>query len=714
MTKTNKIILFFVFLIVGNTLAQDRPNILWITIEDTSPHFIGCYGNENASTPNIDKLAEEGIRFTNAFSTGTVCSVSRSTIITGVPTYKSGTGHHRSTHTIPSFIKGFPYFLKNAGYYTSNNVKTDYNIANERAFINEAWNVSSGTASWSSRNSDTQPFFSVFNFADSHQSRTMTNSYQWYLNNVLNNLPVNDRISDDGFDMPPFYNDTPAMRKQFARVYNSIKLTDNKIGDLLKKLEEDNLTENTIIFFYADHGEGIPRAKTNGINLGYRVPFIVKFPEKYKHLSPWGEGGTTTDELISFEDLAPTIINLAGGNAPDYLKGRTLIGEKRSVERKHLLLSADRADNGPDLVRTITDGRYMYSRVYMPYMPEVRYINYFEVGDITKEMRLDFKNNTLNKLQKSIFEERPAEMLYDIENDLWETKNLVDDSQYSVILKEMREKLDEKILESKDIHFMPEFQIKSISSTTTPYEYRLTDNYPFETIYEVASLSGKKGEDIAKQQSEFSNNENPIVRYWATFGFMSQESTITELYKTELVKKLDDSYAPVQTTAAAILYKQFSDETSKNILKSNIRNFSFYKTFMTLNYLIYIKDKTPFIQDVENLLNSNRSSHSMIKGGCLDFLSSVNNVPLSTLDVSKENFQIFPTIFTKETNLYFPRKLENASLTIYNSSGIMVKEYRNINTTKFLLKRDNLKSGLYFYSLKESNIKLKSGKLIAN
>ena len=711
-----KIVVLFLLLGVCSFSAQEKPNILWITIEDTSPQFIGCYGNKNANTPNIDKLAKEGIRFTNAFSTGTVCSASRSAIITGVPTYKTGTGNHRSTHAIPSFIKGFPFFLKEEGYYTSNNQKTDYNIANAANFTADAWNESSNTASWSKRSNTDQPFFSVFNFADSHQSRTMTNSYQWYKDNVWNNLSQSERIGDNEFDMPPFYKDSPAMRKQFARVYNSIKLTDNKVGELLQKLEDDNLIENTILFFYADHGEGMPRGKTNGINLGYRVPFIVKFPEKYQHLSPWGEAGSVSDELISFEDLAPTIINLTNGNVPDYLKGRTLIGTNRSEERKHLLLSSDRADNGPDLVRTITDGRYVYSRIFMPFRPEVRYINYFEVGDITKEMRTDFKNNKLNKLQKSLFEDRPLEMLYDIENDLWETNNLVDDTNYQSILTTMRTKLDQDILAAKDIHFMPESEMKQISRTTTSlYEYReSSSNYPFETIYKVASLSGKKGEEIAKQQSEFLENTNHIVRYWAAVGLISQNSNIVELHKAALVKRLNDFYPPTKITAAAVLFEKFSDENSKNILKSNIENFSYYRTLMTINYLIYIKNKTPFIQVVENLLNTN-NLNGTIKGACLDFLSSVeNDISLSISEFTKENFKIFPLPFSISTNFQFPRKLANGNLTIYNAAGVEVKKYQKINTKQLNITKGNLKSGVYFYYIKENGGKLAVGKFIIN
>lgn len=186
--------LLILFLISQSVYAQqERPNILWITMEDTSPQYIGAYGNPDADTPNIDQLAEDGVRFTNAFSTNTVCSPSRSTIITGSRTYKMGTGNHRSNYPVPDYIKGFPYYLQQQGYYTSNNSKTDYNVEDMKAFIREAWDESSDTAGWWNRKED-QPFFSVFNFATSHQSRTMTWPYQQYVKNVLNNIPESERI----------------------------------------------------------------------------------------------------------------------------------------------------------------------------------------------------------------------------------------------------------------------------------------------------------------------------------------------------------------------------------------------------------------------------------------------------------------------------------------------------------------------------------------
>lgn len=610
----------------GYIHAQQKPNILWITIEDTSPQFTGCYGNKDAKTPVIDELAKEGVRFTNAFSTGTVCSPSRSTIITGVRTYKMGTGNHRSNYPIPSFIKGFPYYMQQQGYYTTNNKKTDYNIASEKAFIKEAWNESSGKAGWWNRKPG-QSFFAVFNFLDSHQSRTMTQPYTWYRKHVLEKLPQSDQISDTAFPMPPFYRDSPAMRKQFARVYNSIKLTDNEIGALLERLDDDHLRDSTIIFFYADHGEGEPRGKTNGINLGYRVPFVIWIPEMYKDLSPWGTKGVVTDELVDFEDLAPTLISLAGGKVPDYLKGRILMGKHRSKPVDHLAMSEDRSGNSPDLVRSITDGRFMYSRNFMPFMPELRYLRYMEVSEIKQQMRQDLANNKLNTLQKWLFEDRPAEFMFDIKNDIWETRNLAKDPKYKPVLECMRKQLNETILKSRDVMFLPEYEIGLISKTTTPYEYRLDDRkYPIKEIYSAASLSGRRGEDIARKQIQLLHSDNKIIRYWAIVGLRSQPMKILQLFQHEIETAMGDTYMPVSITASAIAYQAFGNQTAEENLKKYCGNGNADLAVMAINYLLYVKNKTPFIETIKSV-HDRETSSLFVREACMDFLGSLDLVP---------------------------------------------------------------------------------------
>ena len=603
-----------------------KPNILWITIEDTSPQFIGCYGNSDARTPVIDQLAEEGVRFTNAFSTGTVCSPSRTAIITGVKTYKTGTGNHRSKFPVPEYMKGFPYYLQKEGYYTSNNRKTDYNVQGEKEFIQEAWDESSGKAGWWNRNPG-QPFFSVFNFVESHQSRTMTMTYDWYLKNVFDHLGQEERIGDNAFDMPPFYHDSPAMRKQFARVYNSIKLMDKRVGQLLERLEKDNLRDSTILFFYADHGEGMPRGKTNGINYGYRVPFIVWFPEMYKHLSPWGSGGVVVDEPIDFADLAPTVISLAGGEIAGHMNGRPFLGSQRQNPPEHLFLSSDRSDNGIDMVRTVTDGRFVYSRNFMPFIPEARYIRYMEIGAIKQQMREDLAANNLSPLQESLFEERPPEFLFDIENDIWETKNLAEEPVYKAVLERMRYLLKEEVVRSRDVMFLPEYEIDLLSESTTAYEYRLDeDQYPVEEIAEAAFLSGFRGPEAIKQQVKWLSSENKIVRYWAAMGLRSQHPDDMKLFSEVVIQAMEDEYPPVAVTASAIAYGMFQNKEAAKKLKAFCASPDLNISLMAVNYLLYTRNKEPFVETIRRVHKMEDRDYN-VKAACMDFLGSMGLVP---------------------------------------------------------------------------------------
>jgi len=617
-------ILSYLLPITTVAYAQPKPNILWITIEDTSPQFIGCYGNDAARTPNIDKLAANGIRFTNAFSTNTVCSPSRTTLITGVRTYETGTGHHRSKYRIPDFIKGFPYYMKQAGYYTTNNSKTDYNIFGTPAFTKNAWDESSDKAGWWNRKPG-QPFFAVFNFNDSHQSRTMTASYSTYVKEVLEQLPVGSKINDDSFPMPPIYLDSREMRKQMARVYNAIQLTDYKIGKLLQQLEADGLLDSTIIFFFSDHGQGIPRGKTNGIDFGYRVPMVVWFPEMYSHLSPWDRTGVV-EELICFEDMAPTMIALAGGKIPAHMKGRVWLGSNRKDSPAYIGLSSDRSDNGIDMVRSVTDGRYMYSRNYMPFMPEVRYINYMEIGEMKQLMRRDWAAGKLNEHQRRLFEPREAEYLFDLKDDPWELKNLSNDPKYRDVLQLMRRRLDSIVLQSRDVMFLPEYELAFISDEKkTPYEYRMDDTqYPISKIYQVASLSGKRGKKVAQQQLNYLKSNHSIIRYWAIVGLRSQPDKILKKHRTALLQALNDSYPPVSVTVAAIAYDLWGDTKAEHILKETILGANEHLALMALNYALYFDSKRSLKAIATEVINNSKANQNVM-WAARDYLRSIND-----------------------------------------------------------------------------------------
>jgi N-sulfoglucosamine sulfohydrolase len=254
----------------SNKTDHDRPNILWITHEDLSPIY-GCYGDEYARTPNIDLFAESGYRFVNAFSNAPICAPARSTLITGMYATSLGTQHLRSEIPVPAGMKILPEVLREAGYYTTNNVKTDYNFDHTGR-----WDESSNQAHWRNR-PEGEPFFSVFNFMITHEG-------------PINALRSSDTESLEVFsnpsraELPPYLPDSERMREIWAHMYDLLAVFDQGVGELLDQLKEDGLYENTIVFVFSDHGHGLPGHKRWLDNGGLQVPFILHVPDKYKHL----------------------------------------------------------------------------------------------------------------------------------------------------------------------------------------------------------------------------------------------------------------------------------------------------------------------------------------------------------------------------------------------------------------------------------------------
>lgn len=543
-----------------------RPNILWLTFEDTSPQFIGCYGDDMAKTPTMDSLAAGGVRFTSAYSTGTVSSPSRFCLITGVTPTTMGTGNHRSQYPIPEFVHGFPKYLKDSGYYTTNNYKTDYNNAREKEMISESWNECSGKAGWWNRKPG-QPFFAVFNSPHSHQSRTMTNPWEYYEKQVLNHLEE-ERFTpvDADFDMPSFYVNSSEMRKQLSRVYNSISLTDQQFEGILNRLESDGLKDSTIVFCFSDHGEGIPRGKGSSLGLGYRVPFIVWVPEMYKHLSPWGSG-VVTDRLVSFEDFGATVLSLAGVEIPEYIEGSPFMGEYISDEKEYVYGACDGLDSNNELSRSVTDGRYMYTRVFTSHQPWIRWMSYYDHAEIQKIMRRDYAGGVMNKIQSEIMEPREVEYLYDLSEDKWEINNLAKDPAYKDLLLLFREKMKERIIEKRDAHFIPEYSYEIFADKYIPYTLRLNDSiFPVIDVIETAMLCGQ-GKGVIDKQVKSLGSMNDIVQYWASLGLFISRAELAEYIEClqQTIDKID--YLPAKLYLAGAIYDFNGDITAKKVIE---------------------------------------------------------------------------------------------------------------------------------------------------
>ncbi len=298
--------------------AQEKPNILWIVSEDNSSHWIGCYGNDQARTPNIDKLASEGVLFEHAYSNAPVCAVARATILTGVYAPTMGTQHMRSRNPIPAKYKPNVSYLRAAGYYCTNNAKTDYNF---KGNDNSYWDESSGKAHYKNR-PEGKPFFAIFNLGASHESSLFKDK-----------AAEPKRLTPEEIDLPPYLPDLPEIRKDYARYHDRITEMDGQVGKILAELEKDGLAENTVVIYTSDHGGILPRGKRYLEETGVKIPFIVRVPEKLETLSPFTPG-QRAEEPVSFIDMSPTFLSLAGVGKPDQMQGRAILGNDRADARR--------------------------------------------------------------------------------------------------------------------------------------------------------------------------------------------------------------------------------------------------------------------------------------------------------------------------------------------------------------------------------------------
>jgi len=428
-------------------LAQRSPsgkpwNILWVSCEDTSPD-LGCYGDAYARTPNIDRLATQGLRYTHAFSTYGVCAPCRSSIITAMYPASIGTQHMRSQGVPPPEVRCFTESLRAAGYYCTNNVKTDYNFAAPLT----AWDEVSNKAHWRNRPAGA-PFFAVMNFVVSHESQVRAPE-EVYRRNTARLTP--DQFHDPAKAvLPPYYPDTPLVRKDWARLHDNITAMDYMVGDTLRQLEEDGLADSTIVFFWGDHGRGLPRAKRWVYDSGTRVPLIVRWPGQ---IAP----GTVTDRLVSLMDLGPTAISLAGVPVPRHMHGQAFMGPHSARPREHVFMARDRMDETYDIIRSVRDKRFRYIRNYQPGKPYAQYISYMDEMPTLREMRRLNAAGKLEGAQKLFFRpEKPVEELFDSANDPHEVNDLAGDPKYAAELTRLRLVHERFMKETGDLALMPE------------------------------------------------------------------------------------------------------------------------------------------------------------------------------------------------------------------------------------------------------------------
>jgi N-sulfoglucosamine sulfohydrolase len=546
---------------INESAEGEKPNILWITCEDITP-MLGSYGDPQANTPNLDRLAENGIRFNHAYSTAAVCSPARSCLVTGIYANSMGTQNLRSDFDIPDKIRTVPHILRENGYYCSNNDKEDYNFEDPTI-----WDESGKKAHWRNRPAG-KPFFSVFNIETTHQSQIFGNNDEFY-EKYQRLLDHSLRQNPDSIRLPAYYLDSEEVRKLWARYYDLVTLMDRQVQEILNALQRDGLTENTIIFFFSDHGTGMPRSKRALYRSGIQVPFIVYLPENFRQLSNY-QTGSDVNNLVSFVDFAPTVLSIAGIEPPEYMQGNPFMGIKKVSMREYAFATSDRVDEAFELSRTVKNTRYSYIRNFLPHYPLIQPNFYSDQSEIMKELYRLKKTTDMNKAQQSMWlPRRHPEELYDIESDPEETDNLADDPRYVNVLEEMRTQLKQWLISIRDTGFMPEGYMMEHATGQTAYEMKNTEEiFPLARILEINDLILQTPID---QSALTDNLDDPqeLIRFWAVVSLQYVKEPTVETIRA-LEEKLTDPSRFVKLAASDALcsYGQCMPEAQAVILKS--------------------------------------------------------------------------------------------------------------------------------------------------
>jgi uncharacterized sulfatase len=566
---------------VGFLAAADRPNILWLTSEDNGPH-IGAFGDTYATTPNLDALASRGLSYFNCWSTAPVCAPARTTIISGVYPPSTGSQHMRSETRLPAFMKMYPQFLREAGYYCTNNSKEDYNLTKP----GKVWDDSSRQAHWKNR-PEGKPFFAIFNFTVTHESQIRRRPH--------------DAVHDpSGVRVPAYHPDTPEVRQDWAQYHDKMTEMDAMIGDALAELEEAGLQDDTIIFYYGDHGPGMPRSKRWPYNSGLNVPLIVHVPEKYSHLAPGDYiEGARTDRLVGFIDLAPTLLSLAGIKPPSYMQGHAFMGPFEEIERNYLHGFRGRMDERYDMVRTVRDKRFIYIRNYMPHKPYGQHVSYMFQTPTTRVWKKLYDEGALNSAQSHFWEPKPPEELYDLTVDPDEVNNLAGNPAYDSVLNRFRSIQRHQVFRIRDTGFLPESHIhhRGNGAEDTPYEMAHNSRlYPLDRIFAMADLASSMKEGATPDLIAGLSDSDAAVRYWAAMGLLMRGPNAVFTGRPELHQALNDADPSVRVIAAEALVTHGPDRDLDPCLKvlieaADYRNTDVYVANLAMNVIDQMDQK---------------------------------------------------------------------------------------------------------------------------
>ncbi|MBN1507645.1 MAG: sulfatase-like hydrolase/transferase, partial [Sedimentisphaerales bacterium] len=500
----------------------------------------------------------------NAYATAPVCSPSRSCLVTGVYATSLGTQHLRSEIAVPPQIVPFPKLLRTAGYYCSNNFKEDYNFKDSTI-----WDDSSPTAHWRNRLGG-QPFFSVFNITTTHQGQVNGSNEQFNARYGSKLTPA-ERHDPRMLPLPPFYPDTPMVRSIWARYYDLITIMDKQVGELLAQLEKDSLTQSTIVFFFADHGLGLPRFKRTLYDTGLRVPLIVRVPVLYQKLAPVAPAGST-DQLVSFVDFAPTVLSLARVSIPAHMQGKPFLGESPAPARDCVYGASSRVDEAYEMSRCIRDKRYKYVRNFMPHLPYVQPSTYCDQAEIMQELRRVSAESGMAGIEKPFWQPtKPMEELYDTLVDPIEVHNLAGLPEHRQTLEGMRRQLRDWMIQTRDTGLLPEAEMHIRAAGSTPYDVvQDAARFPVSRILAAAELVGA-GPTALPALMEHLQDADSAVRYWAAEGLLALGPQAVQA-KGALTAALEDSCPDVRFAAAGALCQLGSCDEALLVLARGLQD----------------------------------------------------------------------------------------------------------------------------------------------
>lgn len=531
--KSLQLLLFVVLAATVSAFAADRPNILWVVSEDNDT-FLGCYGDPLAHTPTLDKLAKEGVLYERCYG-WPVCAPSRFTLITGMyPTTCGPAMHMRAQGKIPTWLRGFPAYLREAGYFTTNNAKTDYNSPID---IKDAWNQSGKIGHWRNRPDPKQPFFAVFNHEVTHESCLFPEK----------ELPLDFPATDPAkVRIPAYQPDTPEIRADWARYYNHMTVMDEQIAAKLRDLAADGLAEDTIVFYYSDNGGVLPRSKRVLQESGTHVPLIVYFPPKWRHLAPAPPGSRIHDP-VSFVDFSATVLSLAGVKIPDYMQGHAFLGSAKAPANEFVHITRDRMDERYDMMRSISDGRFIYVHNYRPDLPYVQPLEYMFKARGYQSWARAAAEGKLTKATAQFWGEKPTEELYEMSTDPDSVHNLASDAKYRGTLERLRAELKRRVLANKDNGFLPE------GSSLEGYEASHKPGaWDVEKVFAIATKASERDPANLPSLIESLEDSSEPVRWWAAQGCtMLREKAASAA--PALRKHLTDDSGAVQVAAAEAL-----------------------------------------------------------------------------------------------------------------------------------------------------------------